>query len=635
MLHKAEHPWKPSVKASALKCNEGAEQVKTQELLSRLSCILNMLTPWMLQALARQVIELAIDTEERLKAVTDLIFEKAISDPRYSGVCVTMCQCLMDLNVSNPDKPGIFVEFRTLLHDQCQKEIEKVLHKNEFFEKKKELEASINEDERAHLKVELEDARNKVRQRSLGSLWFIGELFNVQILAAKVIHNCVCELLKNQDEVSLECLCKLLSVTGKTLDVDSDKPQLDSYFAQMYNIVTERKTSARIRFMLEDVLDFKGCNWMPNRIDQIHKEAEMEENRVYNDSGYRKNKGCRKSKTPLPSQSKSSLNAGPVENKSKAIIEEYLRIKDVNAAAERVSELNTPSLLYVFVQKAVRMTLYRSTVAREQMGLLLHHLLKEKTLTSQQYYKGLEETVKAAEGVAKDKPLFWRNLAEIITPMLHEVGIAVAQLFGEISKPCVPHRQVMLLVEIIYLLCYEITPQKVSAIWTEAGLNWTEFLPKGQDVIKVVSDKEMLDELQLMPPSAECQWVEASEQLLEASEQVVGASEQVVEASEQLLEASEQVVEASEQVVEASGQLLEASEQVVEASEQVEHVRELPMNITTSQLWWNVECGLVTGEGPVCLQSTAEVPLSKAPSPLTALGAPTTAAPSPYSLSVC
>ena len=40
--------------------------------------ILNKLTPQMFQQLMKQVTQLAIDTEERLKGVIDLIFEKAI-----------------------------------------------------------------------------------------------------------------------------------------------------------------------------------------------------------------------------------------------------------------------------------------------------------------------------------------------------------------------------------------------------------------------------------------------------------------------------------------------------------------------------------------------------------------------------
>ncbi|XP_066543370.1 eukaryotic translation initiation factor 4 gamma 1-like [Amia ocellicauda] len=51
----------------------------------------------------------------------------------------------------------------------------------------------------------------------------------------------------------------------------------------MEQIIKERKTSPRIRFMLQDVLDLRRDNWVPRRgdqgpktIDQVHKEAELE-----------------------------------------------------------------------------------------------------------------------------------------------------------------------------------------------------------------------------------------------------------------------------------------------------------------------------------------------------------------------
>lgn len=53
-----------------------------------------------------------------------------------------------------------------------------------------------------------------------------------------------------------------------------------------------------------------------------------------------------------------------------------------------MAELNSTSLLYLFVRSGVESTLERSTIVREHMGLLLHQLVKEGTLPAQQYYKG-------------------------------------------------------------------------------------------------------------------------------------------------------------------------------------------------------------------------------------------------------
>ncbi|XP_008432414.1 eukaryotic translation initiation factor 4 gamma 1-like [Poecilia reticulata] len=748
-LNKAANAWKPStIKPEDGNSEEAdAEQGKTQDVFKRLRSILNKLTPQKFQELMKQVMELKIDSEERLKGTIDLIFEKAISEPNFSVAYANMCRCLIGLKVPTPDKPGSFVNFRKLLLNRCQKEFEKDQDDDEFFEKKqKEMEASKNDEERERLRVELEEARDKARRRSLGNIKFIGELFKLKMLTEAIMHDCVVKLLKNHDEESLECLCRLLSTIGKDLDFEKAKPRMDQYFNQMDKIIKERKTSSRIRFMLQDVLDLRRNNWVPRRgeqgpktIDQIHKDAEMEEHREQikvqqqlqskkdnrgphtpargraaqpQDEGWNmvpistKNRPIditRLSKITKPgaldfnnqrlapdgkgmwgswgkgssggsgakpasgeqdsgrpatstlnrfsalqqsgamssstdtdrrvpqrssgsrerggdrdrndhdrdrydrfarserqdgnqfskrsfsresqerggrggdsraaadsvrrvasmtdnrdrgsrdrgsrdrgsrdrgnreqggrdrgsrdqgsrdrgshdrgSRSQSGRDTGPskdlpvkresvpaslpkpamteeeVRKKTNAIIEEYLHINDVKEALQCVAELNSASLLYVFVSCGLESTLERSTLARERMGLLLHRLVEAGTLPVQQYYQGLLEILEVAEDMAIDIPHIWLYLAELITPMLHDRGIPMGQLFREISKPLVPLGKAgLLLAQIIKLLCKGMTHEKVGSLWREAGLNWNEFLSKDEDVNKFVTDQKV------------------------------------------------------------------------------------------------------------------------------------------------
>ena len=102
-LNKAEKAWKPSAKKLASgrgltgaeeSEDEDPEQVKTQELFKRVRSVLNKLTPQMFQQLMKQVTDLTIDTEERLKGGIDLVFEKAIDGPSFSVAYGNMCRCL-------------------------------------------------------------------------------------------------------------------------------------------------------------------------------------------------------------------------------------------------------------------------------------------------------------------------------------------------------------------------------------------------------------------------------------------------------------------------------------------------------------------------------------------------------------
>ncbi|TST47713.1 Eukaryotic translation initiation factor 4 gamma 1 [Bagarius yarrelli] len=698
-LNKAEKAWKPAVKKNRGD-EDDPESLKTQDLFRRVRSILNKLTPQMFQQLMKQVTELTIDTEERLKGVIDLIFEKAISEPNFSVAYANMCRCLMGLKVPTSDKPGATVNFRKLLLNRCQKEFEKDKDDDEIFEQKqKELDAATEEEVQQRLREELEEAKDQARRRSLGNIKFIGELFKLKMLTEPIMHDCIVKLLKNHDEESLECLCRLLSTIGKDLDFEKAKPRMDQYFHQMEKIIKERKTSSRIRFMLQDVLDLRRNNWVPRRgdqgpktIDQIHKEAELEEHREQikvqqqllskkdstrgrgsrmnppqdegwntvpistknrpidtsrlskitkpgaldfnnqllapggkgswgswgkgssggtgaktsteqdagrpatstlnrfsalqqsgpsstsssssldsdrrvpqrqassssrdrgerdrdrfdrfdrRDSREDRDRGLDRARVPVTKRSfsresedrarggdvrrvssmtderergsrdrtasreaavkreaaptpaliKPSLSEEEVEKKSTAIVEEYLHINDMKEAVQCVKELNSSSLLFVFVRCAVESTLERSTIAREHMGLLLQKLISAAILPPEQYFKGLQEILEVADDMAIDIPHIWLYLAEITTPMLQEGGIPMGLLFREVAKPLLPiGKAAVLLVHILNLLSKGLSHKKVGALWIDAGLNWKDFLPADEDVNKFVTEQKV------------------------------------------------------------------------------------------------------------------------------------------------
>lgn len=114
-------------------------------------------------------------------------------------------------------------------------------------------------------------------------LRFIGELFNQKFLTENILHNCLYTLSRADDEDNLQCFCILILTTGKELDTDKAKPRMGQYFKYMEKIVQEKKVSARVRFMVQDVIDLRKCKWIPRRdnnpktLPQIHKEAGKEE----------------------------------------------------------------------------------------------------------------------------------------------------------------------------------------------------------------------------------------------------------------------------------------------------------------------------------------------------------------------
>ncbi len=97
------------------------------------------------------------------------------------------------------------------------------------------------------------------------------------------MYSCIDSLLKTKEEESLECLCKLLTTIGRKMDHEKAQDLINQYFKRMQSLVQHKQTSSRIRFMIQDVLELRQSRWeskkdtAPKTIDQIHKDAHMED----------------------------------------------------------------------------------------------------------------------------------------------------------------------------------------------------------------------------------------------------------------------------------------------------------------------------------------------------------------------
>merc|ERR1719225_400603 len=201
-----------------------------------------------------------------------------------------MCEVLREKDVG--DSSGR-VNFRKLLIARCQKEFERDYM--EGFDRAKfeaQLAAAESEDERKKFQAEFEEKERLARRRSLGNIRFIGELYNLKMLTDRIMHEIIRRLVTQTDEESLECLCWLLNTIGKQLDQcteskiaagDKTLPSFDHYFGKMEGLVKDKKVPARVRFLIQDVIDLRKSNWIPRRekagpktLDQIHKEVEKE-----------------------------------------------------------------------------------------------------------------------------------------------------------------------------------------------------------------------------------------------------------------------------------------------------------------------------------------------------------------------
>ncbi|XP_029517204.1 RB1-inducible coiled-coil protein 1-like isoform X3 [Oncorhynchus nerka] len=235
------------------------EPEKTQELYAQMDNILDRVNQNNFQQSMLAITEFTINTEARLKGIIHLIYERALAHPTRSVTYANVCRCLMGLRVPAAAKPGVTVNFRTLFLNRVQANFENMARNScEIFRQKQEMvDAITKEEERQRVWEELEEAKTEERRQSLGNIKLMCELFKLKMLTEHVMHDVIVQLLKNQDDNSLEGLCTLLYTIGKDLDFKKARPRMDQYYNMIVKIMKNRTTSPRITSMLQDVLDLR------------------------------------------------------------------------------------------------------------------------------------------------------------------------------------------------------------------------------------------------------------------------------------------------------------------------------------------------------------------------------------------
>ncbi|CAF0867973.1 unnamed protein product [Adineta ricciae] len=280
--NRVENPYKPIDQSKIDASNKVLRDVKA---------ILNKVTPQTYDKLQKQLESLEIDRYERLEGMINIFFSKAVDEPAFSFLYAKLCKQFQKKQVTVPGEDGKTVThyFRQILLTRCQKEFENDYRQEIEYEKRKsEVEAITDEKKRKEENEKLEEDLVKAKRRKLGNIFFIGELFKLQMLTDTIMYDCIEYLLRDKtDEEALECLCRLLRTIGKELDVKAsekatNKSNLEKHYRELDNIVKEHKTSARIRFMIQDLVELRQAHWVarraeakPTTIDEIHEQERV------------------------------------------------------------------------------------------------------------------------------------------------------------------------------------------------------------------------------------------------------------------------------------------------------------------------------------------------------------------------
>uniref|UniRef100_D8Q9Y9 MI domain-containing protein n=2 Tax=Schizophyllum commune (strain H4-8 / FGSC 9210) TaxID=578458 RepID=D8Q9Y9_SCHCM len=306
-LTRSENRWTPGALA------KGAEPDSPEVVDRKVKGLLNKLTMEKFDSLSDQIIAWANKSEKEkdgrtLIQVIRLVFEKATDEAAWSEMYARLCRKMMEQISPKVQDDGIRNAegkpitggqlFRKYLLNRCQEDFERGWVNKEATAaaaatKAVEDEAvkSANEkkeggDNEPDLYSDEYYAAQKAKRQGLGLIRFIGELFKLQMLTERIMHQCVQKLLGNVDnpeEEEIESLCKLLTTVGELLDTPRAHAHMDVYFARMKELTKKPTVSSRMQFMLQDLIELRARNWRartqaagPTTIAQIHEIAAKE-----------------------------------------------------------------------------------------------------------------------------------------------------------------------------------------------------------------------------------------------------------------------------------------------------------------------------------------------------------------------
>ncbi len=240
--------------------------------------LLNKLTMKRFNSISDKIITWANMSEKEndgrtLNQVIHLVFENAIDQPMWSEMYACLCLKMMvrispkvqDDGIKNAEgKPIAGGQlFRKYLLNRCQEHFERGWVANEAAatpratedqtakaaaEKKGDGEEEIGLYSERYYDVQ------KARRQGLGLIKFIGELFKMQMLTERIMHECVKKLLRNvenPEEEEIESLCVLLTTVGQLMDRPKAQAHMDVYFSRMKVLTESPYVSSRIQFMLQ------------------------------------------------------------------------------------------------------------------------------------------------------------------------------------------------------------------------------------------------------------------------------------------------------------------------------------------------------------------------------------------------
>lgn len=233
--------------------------------------ILNKITIEKFDSLYEQLATCGVSTPEHIKILMREVFEKATVQHHFIGMYADLCVRLEADPRLAPAMGAVGepTSFRHLLLHQCQVAFEQLL------------EPRAEDANEGDLTLEAKEEQELLRKRrALGNVKFVGQLMVRGMLSSRLLVACSDALLRGQTTCpeALESLAALLTVAGKKFDGRSDwqySDRLDAIFGRLRELTKDKMVSARVRFLLRDLLELRESGWPEQGRPAVAKEGPM------------------------------------------------------------------------------------------------------------------------------------------------------------------------------------------------------------------------------------------------------------------------------------------------------------------------------------------------------------------------
>ncbi|KAI0629419.1 armadillo-type protein [Trametes polyzona] len=254
----------------------------------RVRALLNKLTLANFNSISNQIIAWAKKSEQErdgrtLNQVIRLVLAHATDEGPWLEMYALLCRRMMeqispqlcDEDVTDAEgRPIVGGKLvRQYLVYRCPEEFERRWIRKEVAAaaqgrtgKGTATEAAVNDPEARLTQSDELLVAKEAKRRFLAFIAFIGELFKLQMLTERIMHNCVRVLLGGDysrvpDEKEVETLHTLFANVGRILDTPKARAHVDKYFSRIRELVQNPNVKPRARFRLQDIVELRERKW--------------------------------------------------------------------------------------------------------------------------------------------------------------------------------------------------------------------------------------------------------------------------------------------------------------------------------------------------------------------------------------